>query len=182
MRTFCMMSAVFLVLIALGEAASGQTQPNRNGAIPARTQINGQNIGQNNARPPQGWELTAEQQKWIDQVLKYWEARSDKVNTFSCKFERWEYNPAFVRDPNTPWTQAKGEIKYEKPSKAVYRVADLSYYKPAAQGGQPTYVRREDSPGEYWVCDGKSTFEFDHRNKQVVERVLPEHMQGEACA
>jgi len=158
----------------------------RNGAIPARTQIRRSENRQQDtraSRPPQGWQITPAQQQWVDQILKYWEARSDKVERFACKFERWEYNPAFVRDPNTPWTQAAGEIKYEAPDKAIYRVTDLQHYQaPQNQGERPSYVRRDDVPGEYWVCDGKSTFEFDHRNKQVIERPLPEHMQGEAIA
>ena len=159
-------------------------QAGASGPIPARTQINNQAPQSNQvARPPQGWEITEAQQKWVDQILGYWEARSDKIETFSCKFERWEYNPAFVRDPNTPWSQASGEIKYQKPNKAIYSVANVQYYQaPQRQGQQASYVKRGEDPGEYWLCSGKAVFEYDHRNKQVIERKLPEHMQGEAIA
>lgn len=127
--------------------------------------------------------MTADQEKWIDQILKYWESESDKVQRFACQFERWEYNPAFIKDPNVHWTQAIGEIKYEKPDKAVYRVTTLEYYQPSQQQGQRgTYIKRDDAPGEYWLCDGKSIYEFDHRNKQVKYSPLPEHMQGVAIA
>lgn len=140
------------------------------------------------SRRPQGWEITPQQEKWIDQILNYWEARSSKVDRFACRFERWEYKPTWVKDPKTPWSQATGEIKYEKqnggqPPKAMYRAADVRYYQaPQAQGQQASYVRRDDMPGEYWVCDGKATFEFDHRNKQVIQRPLPPQLQGQAIA
>lgn len=134
-------------------------------------------------QPPSGFSLTPAQQKWVDDVLGYWESRSAKVDTFSCQFLRWEYNPAFVRDPNTPWTEASGVIKYAQPDKAMYRVDEVKYYQaPQRQGERPRYVAREGEHGEHWVCDGQSTFEFDHRGKQLIERPLPAHMQGRAIA
>ncbi|MGD9648803.1 MAG: hypothetical protein AB7U73_24035 [Pirellulales bacterium] len=35
---------------------------------------------------------------------------------------------------------------------------------------------------EHWICDGKAIFELNAEKKQVIERVLPEHMRGKAIA
>lgn len=127
--------------------------------------------------------MTADQRQWVDQVLNYWEFESDKVKTFTTTFYRDEFNPAQVRDPNIAWAKAKGEIKYAKPDKAMYRVDEVYYYEaPREQGQQGRYGKREDAHLEHWVCDGQSTFEFDSRNKLLIERPLPEHMRGEAIA
>ena len=134
-------------------------------------------------QPPQGFRLNAAQQQWLDQVLAYWETSSAKVKRFRCDFTRWEYNPTFVRDPNTPWTIAKGEIKYAEPDKGMYRVDKLEFYNaPPTPGAAPTYAPREGVNGEYWVCDGKSIFEFDYLNKHLIQRVLAPGMQGQAIA
>src|SRR5438552_145704 len=34
--------------------------------------------------------MTLEEQKWIDDVLHYWEARSTKIKVFECKFQKWD--------------------------------------------------------------------------------------------
>jgi TIGR03009 family protein len=133
--------------------------------------------------PPPGFNITAEQQKWIDDILNYWQVSSAKVSTYSTSFIRWEYNPAFVRDPNTPWTEAAGVIRFAQPDKAMYRVDEVKYYEaPQRPGERPTYLQREGDAGEYWVCDGKSIMEFDGRNKQVRKQTIPAEMQGAAIA
>src|SRR5688500_17558273 len=50
-------------------------------------------------QPPE-WagRMSAEEIKWIDDVLRFWETRSDKVKLFECKFQRWDYDGGFV-DP-----------------------------------------------------------------------------------
>jgi len=105
--------------------------PNQD-ATPARTVIDGRanQVRANQAQPqrprvPQGFELTAEQQKWVNQVLGYWEQRISQVSTFTTTFYRDEFNPTQVQDPNIAWTKAKGQIKYAKPDKAMYRVDDV---------------------------------------------------------
>ena len=48
-------------------------------------------------QPPE-WagRMSPEEQKWIDDVLTYWEARSDKVKLYECKFQRWDYDGGFA--------------------------------------------------------------------------------------
>jgi TIGR03009 family protein len=163
-----------------GQSPQSGNQPlNQPRPTPARTTINQPQA----PRPPQGFELTADQQKWVDQVLGYWEHRSSQVSTFTCRFSRWEYNPHFVQDPKTPWTEATGEIKYAKPDKALYRTDQIRRYQaPADPRGKPQFIVDKNEVGEYFICDGQSTLEFDTRNKEVVERPLPEHMRGAAIA
>ena len=184
-------SLIAPVVVGLLATATNIVHGQGNGQIPARTQINRNNPAPqgnvpqqaNHARPPQGWEVTPQQQKWIDQILNAWEARSQTINTYSCKFELLEYNPAFIRDPNVHYKQAVGEIKYQKPNEAIYSVANVQVYQaPQAQGQKASYVANSNDPGEYWLCNGKAIYEYDQRNKHVIERKLPEHMRGEAIA
>ncbi len=197
MRKFCILTVAVAAGCWLTADASAQYAPQGQnqtpraggtgqGATPARTVIDGRQASQaQSGQPhvPQGFQLTAEQQKWVDQVLGYWEHRSNQVNTFTTTFYRDEFNPTQVRDANIAWTKAKGEIKYAKPDKAMYRVDEVHYYEPPReQGQQGRYVKREDAQLEHWVCDGQATFEFDSRSKLLIERPLPEHMRGEAIA
>ena len=128
--------------------------------------------------------LAPEHVQWVDQILKYWEERSNKIKTLSCKFTRWDYDPVFgPRDPNTAKTIAKGEVKYAQPDKGLFKVTDLMLYAPPAKAGdQPTYAPQDANFGEHWVCDGIRVFEFDARNKRVIERELPPNMKGKAIA
>ncbi|MDX1947896.1 MAG: TIGR03009 domain-containing protein [Pirellulaceae bacterium] len=121
-------------------------------------------------------------EQWVDQILKFWEERSNKIKTLSCKFTRWDYDPVFgPREPNVAKTIAKGEIKYAQPDKGLFKVVELMNYSPPAKAGDPpTYVPQDATFGEHWVCDGMRVFEFDARNKRVIERPLPPNMQGKA--
>lgn len=123
-------------------------------------------------------------EQWVDQILKFWEERSNKVKTLSCNFTRWDYDPVFgPREPNVAKTIAKGEIKYAQADKGLFKVVELMNYAPPAKAGdQPTYVPQDATFGEHWVCDGVKVFEFDARNKRVIERTLPPNMQGKAIA
>jgi TIGR03009 family protein len=151
---------------------TGQAQPARPQAQPQRTPA-----------PPPGFDITPEQQKWIDDILGYWQVSSAKVTTYSTTFIRWEYNPAFVRDPNTPWTEATGVIRFAQPDKAMYRVDEVKYFEaPKRVGEPPTWVKREGEVHEQWVCDGKSIMEFDSRNKQIHKQSIPRELQGKAMA
>jgi len=140
-----------------------------------------------------GWiPLAADHEKWVNNVLQYWEARSSKIKALSCKFTRWEYDPVFgpkMADGRTPkadepFTIAKGEVKYVQPDKGKFQVLELSRYAgpPAQPGGQTQYVPQDASFTEHWVSDGKNVFEFDARNKRVIQRELPPEMQGKAIA
>src|SRR5262245_6669212 len=65
-------------------------------------------------QPEWAAKMTVDEQKWIDDVLRFWESRSDKVKLFECKFQRWDHDGGFA-DANGKWhprTYAEGVIKY----------------------------------------------------------------------
>ncbi len=121
---------------------------------------------------------------WINQVLQFWEARSNKIKAFSCEFVRWEYDPVFgPKDPETAKTIAKGEIKYAQPDKGLFKVTELNLYAPPKMPGvAPEYVKQDATFGEHWVSNGERVFEFDARGKRMIERELPPDMKNKAIA
>ncbi|ADB14816.1 hypothetical protein Psta_0120 [Pirellula staleyi DSM 6068] len=133
---------------------------------------------------PAWYPLDAKVQAWVDNVLGYWQQRSSKVETYRCKFQRWDYDPIFgPKDPSVPKTFAEGVIQYAQPDKGLFRLEKLSNYVAATQAGeQPSYVPQTGVLGEHWICDGQRVFEFDARQKKVIERILPAEMQGKAIA
>ena len=178
-----------------GPAAFSQTQPALPQAQP-QTRPLAESIGP--LAPPPGpqqpaWiPLDAGHEKWVNQVLQYWEERSSKIKALTCQFRKWEYDPVFGpkeadgRTPNfkAPLTIAEGEIKYASPDKGKFQVTSLSRYSgpPTMPGGDPQYAVQDASFSEHWVSDGKNVFEYDARNKRLIQRELPPEMQGKAIA
>lgn len=135
---------------------------------------------------PQWWPQPDEHQKYVADVLNWWEQSSSKIERYRCQFTRWEYDPAFVKaDPKTGKSPAirvsYGEIKYAKPDKGLFKVTkSLHYNAPKNSGEKEQYLPQEGEVGEHWVCDGKSIFEFDSAKKKLIEHQLPPSMQGQA--
>lgn len=142
------------------------------------------------ARSPQApswFPQPAEHQKYVADVLKFWEQSSAKIERYQCNFVRYEYDPVWgpKPDPKTgksPATRISyGQIKYSKPDKGSFKVTKMTHYTPpAAPGDKAGYLPKEGESGEHWVCDGKSVFEFDHEKKKLVEHQLPPEMHGKA--
>jgi TIGR03009 family protein len=132
--------------------------------------------------PPPFPALSPEHQKFLDDVLKFWEERSKKVERYRCTFQRWDYDVVFgPRD--TFKTYSAGIIKYSAPDKGLFKVEKILHYTPPAQpGGKPKYGPRSGEMGEYWICDGTSIFEHKHETKQLMQYELPPHMRGKAIA
>src|SRR5262245_28382568 len=134
-------------------------------------------------QPAWAAQMTPEEKKWIDDVLTFWEKRSENTALFECKFQRWDYDPTFgPADRTKAKTYAEGIIKYAKPDKGLYRVEKLSSYVAPAKLGDKEYFEQDASFGEHWVCDGQRIFEFDARNKRLIERALPPEMRNKAIA
>jgi TIGR03009 family protein len=124
--------------------------------------------------------LSENHQKYVDQILQYWEFKSDQVERYRCTFKRWEYDPVFG-PKNTFKTYGEGIIKYSAPDKGLFKVERLLHYQPPReQNAKPEYVERTGVNGECWICDGQSVFEFDHKNKQLQQYELPPEMRGQA--
>lgn len=126
--------------------------------------------------------LSADEQKYLDELLSAWEQRSSKIERYRCDFERWEYDPVFGPKDPTQWkTYGTGKLRYASPDKGLFKVEQLSVHVPAAEGEKPQWLKRPaEEIGEHWVCDGKRIFTFDARKKQIIEQTLPPEMQGKA--
>jgi TIGR03009 family protein len=173
--------------------APQQSQPARNPNSAPQQGANPQQFGPQRvaAAPRQGppspqilpcpfGPLSQREQAYLDDVLKYWEQRSDKVNRFDSKFIRWVYDTKFgPQDPRQAKTISYGEIKYEKPDKGMFRVDRITHYVAPTPPAEATYEETQGEVGEHWVCDGKSVFVFNSVQKQLQQFKLPGELQGE---
>jgi TIGR03009 family protein len=168
-----------------GAGNAGAGDPNVGVRFPPSINLGGI-LGGSTVQPqPPSWApLDPAHEKWVGDVLRYWEEHSNKLHTLSCQFTRWEYDPVFgPQDPKTAKTIAVGEIKYAKPDKGLFKVNELHLYAPPAKAGEkPTYVKQDAMFGEHWISDGERIFEFDGRNKRLIERELPPEMKGKPIA
>ena len=130
--------------------------------------------------------LTTEAQQRLDQIMQFWEQRSNQVKTYSCKFYRWEYDSNFGPS-NKPRTKSQGEIYYKAPDKGEFKVNSLTFHTVARDaqgkpipGAKPVFVERPGEHGEHWICDGATIYEYDPRAKKLYERKLPPEFQGKA--
>lgn len=125
--------------------------------------------------------MSPDEQKWIDDVLRYWESSSEKIKLFECKFRRWDYDGGFqVAGKWHPRTYAEGSIKYAQPDKGLYHVESLKLNQPGAPGQPPQAIEQNAELGEHWVCNGEKIFSFEANKKQVTVTPLPANMQGKA--
>ncbi len=83
--------------------------------------------------------------------------------------------PSARRRTTTCTARAFGEIKYSSPDHGVYLVNKQTEWDPAKK----VYVPRTEGL-DHWVCNGKSIFEFNYKQKQLIERELAPEMQGKA--
>jgi TIGR03009 family protein len=143
-------------------------------------------IGMIPVQAPAWIPLPVEHEKYLDQVLGYWQESSAKIKRYRCRFTRWEYDGVFMaRDAKTgempAKTQSSGVIKYAAPDKGLFRVEQMLHYTPGAKpGDRAQYSPHPDDRGEQWICDGKSVFAFDHQKRQLLQTELPPDMQGRA--
>jgi TIGR03009 family protein len=133
------------------------------------------------ASPGQAPTLSPQQQAALDQLLAAWEARNDRVTTWSCTFYKWEYNawsPADASGERLAFSESTGEIKYASPDKGLFRVKTAKQWNPEKR----QYESRPANAGEHWVCNGTSIYEFRHSERQLRETKLPPEMQGKAIS
>jgi TIGR03009 family protein len=131
---------------------------------------------------PQWIPLAPNHQQYLDQLLAFWEQKSSKTTRYRCTFKRWEYDPVFG-PKDTFKTYSEGVIKYSAPDKGLFRVDKLlEYQAPKNPGEQPTYQPpQEPTSGlDHWICDGQNVYQFDQRQKKLVQNVLPPEVRGKA--
>jgi len=135
------------------------------------------------AGPPKDFQLTAAQQKRLDDMLNFWQQKTENIETLSTAFGRWVYDPVFG-PKNQAKTFSTGEIRYAAVDKGMIRedkVCDYDKKKDLAGERQP-FTENKEAIGEHWVCTGQSVFEYDHKQKKLNEIKLPPDMQGKAIA
>lgn len=127
--------------------------------------------------------MSPEEQKWIDDLLRFWESSSEKIKLFECKFHRWDYDGGFMANGKwQPRTYAEGSIKYAQPDKGLYHVEKLILNQPGANGQAPQQVVQNPELGEHWICNGEKIFSFEANKKQVTVTPLPPEMRGKAIS
>lgn len=132
---------------------------------------------------PEGFQLTAIEEAYLDRVLAKWEAESGQIETFSCDFSQLVYDPVFGPGKDASGnpvakTEGRGTVSYQKPDKGSFQVKDLLVW----DAGQQKRVANANIVGEHWVCDGESVYEYKHEQKQLVVRPIPPAMQGQNIA
>lgn len=129
---------------------------------------------------PEWIPLPAKHQEYVEQILGYWEYKSNQIERFRCAFKRWEYDPVFG-PRETFYRYGEGEIKYAKPDKGLYKATKVLTYQAAKPPETaPRYVELPNVFGEHWVCDGNNVFELDHQRKRLIQTELPPDLRGEA--
>jgi TIGR03009 family protein len=160
---------VGVVSLAHGQrGAAPRVAKNRQQQQPANPQVQ-------RGGAPAWFPLEPRLQQHTDKVLKFWEHHSGQIKIYRCNFKRWEDDPQF--DPKVFETYAKGRIQYAKPDKGLFQVTEL--HQGRKINGKVQHIKQQETDLEKWICDGKTIFEFDHRNKRVVERPLPPEIQGQ---
>ena len=180
---------------ASSQATAGQSQRlaasptgSTSGPVPAANRSVNQTApnqtGQSLVVKTAPFRLSPQEQKRVDEILAYWEVVSDKVHTYTAKFQRNEYDPVFgPKDPKTPRTVGEGIIRYSAPDKGEFKLDTIGQYTPPTKpGGQPQYPKKPVEFDEHWICDGTSIYEFNTKTKQLIETKLPPDMQGQHIA
>ncbi|MBN2291173.1 MAG: TIGR03009 domain-containing protein [Pirellulales bacterium] len=146
------------------QAGSNESRPlsqPRTPAVRQPAQSQPAAAGANQPRPIQPpFVLTPEQQKYIDQLLAAWEAKNKMIDKFSSSVRRYKYDTVFGPKDGKPMQVDEGTIKYERPDKGLFQV----------KGDRP----------EQWICDGKSVYQYEYKERTLKEYELPPDLQGKA--
>jgi TIGR03009 family protein len=133
------------------------------------------------SQPRMPFALTPQDEANLDYILVAWERQSSKIKTYKCDFTRLEYGRPFdgTKLPkDTYLTDARGELKYSAPDKGMFKVTSINLYNTKTGKHEPGGPENL----EHWVCDGRSIFQIDHKEKTRIEQPLPSEMQGQAIS
>ncbi|MEX2115161.1 MAG: hypothetical protein WD845_18350 [Pirellulales bacterium] len=122
--------------------------------------------------------LTTAQEQLLDQILAKWEKESSKVSTFVCKFTEFEIDPTFGPPKfNYTISESTGELTFKSPDRGEYEIYRVRKWNKEKDGYVP-----DDEAIKHWMCDGKSIYEWNHREKLLNVNPLPKELQGKAIA
>ena len=148
------------------------------------------------------FELTAEEEQHLDELLKDWEDRSTKIKTFKCSFDRWEYDRVnglkhIVRkgdrevfgEMNALRSIGDGQIKFKSPDHGSYKDNSVRLYRapPRLPDTRRMTAKQllalfelDNESRNHWVCDGQSIFQYEVKEKVLHQFKLPPELQGKA--
>ena len=165
-----------LVLLLLAQSADAQQQL----STPKPQQSTSAGIQQQEARgvqPPTFLPLSEKHQQYIQRVLMYWQSHTEKIDHYRSNFERWQFDTVYG-PRNTFKTFSTGKVRFANPDKGLFKVEKVLTYQPASAQSKASYKEVPGTHGEFWVCDGKSIFEYDFLNERLIQQVLPAELQG----
>ncbi|MBH56031.1 MAG: TIGR03009 domain-containing protein [Planctomycetaceae bacterium] len=165
-----------LVLLLLAQSADAQQQL----STPKPQQSTSAGIQQQEARgvqPPAFLPLSEKHQQYIQRVLMYWQSHTEKIDHYRSNFERWQFDTVYG-PRNTFKTFSTGKVRFANPDKGLFKVEKVLTYQPASAQSKASYKEVPGTHGEFWVCDGKSIFEYDFLNERLIQQVLPAELQG----
>ena len=165
-----------LVLLLLAQSADAQQQL----STPKPQQSTSAGIQQQEARgvqPPAFLPLSEKHQQYIQRVLMYWQSHTEKIDHYRSNFERWQFDTVYG-PRNTFKTFSTGKVRFANPDKGLFKVEKVLTYQPKSAQSKASYKEVPGTHGEFWVCDGKSIFEYDFLNERLIQQVLPAELQG----
>ncbi|GIW91965.1 MAG: hypothetical protein KatS3mg110_4480 [Pirellulaceae bacterium] len=169
---------VWLVFMAVSGRVLGQTPP-------------GQTRDDSQEAPtvaPAWIPLSPEHEAYLDQILKYWEYTTSKIERYQCEFTRWVYDlppdaagrlPVDPRGNEAARHISQGIIKYMAPDKAMYQSRRIWKFDQNKRDYVEAAVEQE---ADHWICDGRWIYEFDYRQKVLRKIELPPQMRGQAIS
>ncbi|WP_339910293.1 hypothetical protein [Symmachiella dynata] len=108
--------------------------------------------------------------------LKDWEINTANHNRLTAKIEKYEYDHTFFTEK-----RGLGEIKYEKPGKALLKLTPKNTKDQDSRLKDPKgnpYALKGIAP-ERWVSTGKEIIQIDDEAKTYKVMLIPPDMQGE---
>jgi TIGR03009 family protein len=128
--------------------------------------------------------LSPEQAFQLDQVLAAWERRNQEVKSVECEFWLFEYDYIFTQRPGQPRKlRDHGILKYAAPDKGLYKIeGQRSEEWIETAPGAGAWRKSAEARDEQWICDGKSIFQYNCKEKRRIEHPLPPELQGKAIS
>ncbi|QDT48703.1 hypothetical protein Pan258_27470 [Symmachiella dynata] len=108
--------------------------------------------------------------------LKDWETNTANHNRLTAKIEKYVYDHTFFSEK-----RGLGEIKYEKPGKALLKLTPQDTKGKVSRLKDPSkkpYALEGITP-ERWVSTGKEIIQIDDKEKTYKVMLIPPDMQGE---
>lgn len=190
-----------LFLVAIGCLAAASTAPAQQPAATAPPAAQPNQPTQPAVHPQvptaaqhDPFNLSPQEQAYIDQVLSTWEKKSDEIKNIYVEFSRERHTivgPTGINGP--PAVKEKGKLAYHQPDRGSFQITESREWKaaaqplpqtnqlpqqpPQAQPAQGKFVLSEE-PGEHWVCSGDKIFQYRHHDEQLVVTPIPKDMQG----